>query len=321
MDIQEDIHAAEFGLTADAGPPVPENHDRSAVHPGDVFFSEPPPECGEIFSASTNVNRAFKHGVANPWGAGRVFLGLFGAVGGAIAGVIVGEAISRQSNIQLAVIVVLGVIGFLMVSLPIQPKHACSFVCGQGLARFQRKGWNGLIKADIFLFHTAGQLRTQQITHHTNGVYSGNSFSFTWFTPAGGKGHAITGRYHRKKMPKENLVHFAWAAERAWSMYRLPELLATLDQGGSVQFSVGKNNWVTIGRGFLELTFKGQTERLENADIAEITLLQGQMTVTAVGAVKKLFSKQGIFTFGVSETQDFRLFLLLLESETGIRVY
>lgn len=325
MQIQEDIHPMDIGLAPpgglDGGVAVSENHDRSPVHPGDVFFAEPPADCGEFISGSTNVNRAYKHGVANPWGAGRIFLGILGAVGGAIGGVIVGEAVARQSEIQLALIVLFGVVGFLLVSLPIQPKHECSFVCTHGLARFRRKGWKGQVRAESFLFHTAAQLRSQQITHYTNGVYSGNSYNFNWSGTAGSRMYAINGRYHRKKMFKDNLIHFAWSAESAWSLFKLPQLLETLDQGGSVKFAVDKNDWVAIGRGFIELSFKGQTERLARDDIAQINLQQGFMTITAVGAVKKLFSKQGIFTFGVAQTQDFRLFLLLLENETGIRVY
>ena len=327
MQIQEDIHPMDIGLSPSDDPlgaaAVPENHDRSAVHPGDLFFAEPPAECGEITSGTTNVNRAYKLGVANPWGAARIMMGILGAVGGAIAGVIVGEAVSRQSEIQLALIVILGVVGFLLVSLPIQPKHECSFVCTHGLARFRRRGWKGKLTSDIFLFESAAQLRTQQITNYTNGVYTGNTFTFTWHTPTGSRAYVISGHYHRKRLAKDktNNAHFAWAAEHTWSLYKLPHLLATLDQGGSVPFAVGKNDSVVIGRGFIELTFKGQTERLARDDIAQITLQQGFMTITAVGAVKKLFSKQGFFTFGVAQTQDFRLFLLLIENETGIRVY
>ena len=61
MQIQEDIPPMDIGLSSADDPlgaaSIPENHDRSTVHPGDLFFAEPPAECGEITSGTTNVNR------------------------------------------------------------------------------------------------------------------------------------------------------------------------------------------------------------------------------------------------------------------------
>lgn len=302
---------------------VAKNHDGTPCDQGDIFFGDLQGQIGEILSGTTNVNRAYKSGVRNPWGAARIGLGILGLIVGAIGGIILGESLTRDDTLHLVMIIAGGVIGFLMLSLPVQPKHACSVVGSLGVAQFKRKGWNGRAKGDVFPFSQGGQLRTQQTTHYTNGVYSGDSINFAWYNANGGKVFSIVGRYYRNKkrgIPRDNPVNFAWAAERAWSLYRLPQVINDLDQGRSVRFSVGKKDWIGIGRGRIELGFKGQQQELANNEIQNITLARGFMTIAAVGSKKGLFSNQGITTFSVAQTQDFRLFLLVLENETGIRV-
>ncbi len=330
MQIEQDIRPDQFGQSGHgfASPNmalVSENHDGTPTHPGDVFFAPPPESIGQIITGTTNVNQAFKSGVAKPWTGGRIGIGLLGAIAGSIAGVIVAGSSQSLQSLELVIIIAFGVLGFFMLALPVKPKHICSYIGTDGLGVFTRKGFGGSVKANVFEFRNAVQLRTQQITHYTNGAYTGDSFNYTWHGSSGQRVHNLSGRYYRPKkankvIPRDNTVHLAWGADRAWSLYRLPHVLDQLDQGQVVPFNIGKKDWVGFGNGFIDLTFKGTTQRLQRSEIGGITLARGFMTIQAVGAKKSMFNKQGIFTFGVANVQDFRLFLLLIEKQLGIRV-
>ena len=76
-----------------------------------------------------------------------------------------------------------------------------------------------------------------------------------------------------------------------------------------------------MGNGFIELNFKGQSQRVSAGDIQTIQVAKGEMTITLNDAEKGLFSSRGVFKVGVSKTSDFRLMILLIERELGIRVY
>lgn len=330
MQIEQDIRPGDFrqsgqGMGSGNLALVSENHDGTATHPGDVFFVAPPASIGQVITGTTNVNQAFKSGVARPWTGGRIGIGLLGAIAGSIAGAIIAGSVSGLRSLELVVIIAFGVLGFFMLALPVKPKHTCSYVGTTGLGMFTRKGFTGAVQARVFDFREAVQLRTQQVTHYTNGAYTGDSFDYAWHGASGQRVFTLKGRFYRPKkgnkvIPRDNSVHIAWGGDRAWSLYRLPQVLDQLDQGQVVPFNIGKKDWIGFGNGFIDMTFKGTTQRLQKGEIGGITLARGFMTIQAVGAKKSLFNKQGIFTFSAANVQDFRLFLILIEKQLGIRV-
>ena len=302
-------------------PPVPKNHDGTAIDPGDVFFANPEDAIGQIISGTTNVNRRYKQGVRSTWRGMKVLMALIGASIGAGIGFTVG---AKLGDIPFLVMGSgLCVAGFFGLSALVRPLHKMSLVGTAGFVSYERRGWGGQPKAELRLFSGVDELRIQNVRHYTNGAYTGDSFNYNWFNQ-GRRVFGVAGRYYAHKtkpIPADNSVHMAWAAEREWSIYRLPVVFEAVERGEIVRFRVGRKDSIGVGKGFLELNFKGQVQQVQASEIQNIQVVQGFMTLSLVGSKKGLFSSQGVFKFAVAQAADFRLMTLLIEKELNIRIY
>jgi hypothetical protein len=309
--------------TSDAGdgPPVPQNHDGTAIEAGAVFFGDPGGTIGTIVSGTTNVNRHYRGGTKSSWTAGRVFLGLLGA--GVGFGVAVAAASSVRADAAVLAMTTGGTgLGFFGFSRLIAIKHTATLVGTEGIAVYTRK--RGRVRSEVFRFEQASEMRTASTRHYTNGVYTGTNFTNTWHRD-GKVVHRIAGHYyeHKKRpIPKENPIHMAWAAERQWAMYQLPRLLHRVNAGEVVHFAVGnRGDYVGVGNDFIELRFKNETTRVERAELKGVGIHQGWVTIELVGSRRKLFGSEGIFRFAVATVSDFKLMLLLIEQALQIRIF
>lgn len=304
------------------------NHNDEPLAPDAVFIGDPGASIGDVVSATTELkaNGSMVGGTGKL--IGRIIAALFFAACGAGAGYGAAVGVFRvlrghgevPESLLIAGAAILGVLSFAASMLLIQPGPMTTYVGSEGLLRFKRKGRETTM--DHVRFDDVSGLTTQQVRNYTNGVYTGTNYTFTFHRRSGGKGFVIGGAFQTKEgiqAPLQNLVHFAWAAERAYTLYRLQGMEQQLAQQGMLHFDAGGGNRISLGNGVLELTFKGQVERLQTSDIANLNLNAGMLTIERVGATKGLFSKSGVFTFNVGQMHDFRYFLIALEILLGYR--
>ena len=113
-------------------------------------------------------------------------------------------------------------------------------------------------------------------------------------------------------------MQFAYAAERAWSAHRIEHFDRMIAQEGTARFACGRD-WIGIGRGVLELGVGGQTRRIPVEDTQNIYFEQGVLVIEERGAKKGLFRSEGVHRFPVAALNDFQVFLVGLEEQTGVR--
>ena len=62
-----------------------------------------------------------------------------------------------------------------------------------------------------------------------------------------------------------------------------------------------------------------RTEQVRVEDTRDIYFEQGALVIKKKDAREGLFSSEGVFRFPVSQMNDFQVFLVVLEEQTGIR--
>ena len=84
------------------------------------------------------------------------------------------------------------------------------------------------------------------------------------------------------------------------------------------RFNVGAD-YVGIGKGFLEIGWRGQVVRLPRPEIQTLQFETGWLVIKRTGAKEGWFSSDGVFRFPVSGMADFQVFMIVLEEQTGFR--
>jgi hypothetical protein len=311
MNEARDRASLDLRLPNHGGDPLPRNAD---------FFVEPPDEIGEIKSAHTTL----RHGQA-PWAlAPRLLL----AGGIALAVALGAFALLHAAKARnLAWLVLLpGGVGLLALAVVMHLTrfvHSCTYVGKEGVARFKCAGRRDqLSRGEAFLFRTAADLRTSQVRRFVNGAYQGTDYTFSWTDRHGRTCFQVRGTHKAREgsPPSDHPYHFGSAAELAWTLYLLDEVSEELKRTGWVDFSLGSNDGIRLGPGKLALSLKGEHAELDVSDIAEISMAQGVVSITRVGARKGWFSSRGVYTFNYNALSNGQLFLFLLEKLVGIQV-
>ncbi len=302
-------------------------HDGSAAGPDDDFLVVPDPAIGEVTSASTNRTlRGFHKGTTNI--ANRIVLALLGLVFGGMAGFAIArvglEFVTDLVDLQVdrdilslfgfAGLAVGGVVFLLLgLFLPLLfRKPEATWVGRQGLMRRIKK------KSEILRFADADELKVARTRHYYNGAYTGTSYDYQWLK-GGARVFRIAGRFHDgKNINPIDPVNFAFAAERAWTGFRLRQIEEQMKREGIVRFRAGAD-WLGVGDGFIEIGWKGAVEQLPKAAIQSLSLSQGTLIIKRQGAKEGLFRSEGVFRFPVAGIGDFRTFLVVLEVFTGFK--
>lgn len=290
-----------------------------------LFFGDPQNSIGQVLSGATQLKAdgGVEGGVGKAMGrlVGSVFGGAAVGAGGYGIGHLVQDFLSVESSlITLGGAAIFGTIGFAgsFIALPTRP--VCSYVGKEGLLRFRKTGQH--VDYEWMRFEHAKALTFNQTRNYTNGVYTGTTYGFAWKDAGLNSLFHIGGHFSQKESqqaPANNEVHFAHAAETAWTQYLLSGFEAELAAKGRIEFNVNKKDWVAIGDGFMDLHFKGTTERLTNADIQNLNLSAGFLTIEQQGAKKGIFSSSGVFRFSVNGMDNFRYFLVVLDVLMGYR--
>ncbi|MBN2498890.1 MAG: hypothetical protein JXR96_30145 [Deltaproteobacteria bacterium] len=293
------------------------SHDGQPNEPDDVFFGEIG-EIGKLLSANTNLNltRGFRR-----WTGKRIGMILVGLILGPLVGAIVAAVLHEGLGVKEETALAVGLGGFALVGAVLfgywfRPWQEATFVGEGGLAKVRRR--DGKVQKTILCFADAAELRQRQIRQYVNGVYSGTQFFFDWLGEDGYSRFKINGVFResaRKPVPRENGIHFASSAEAAWLHYRLPKVLEQVERGGTVRFNVGKGKWIDIGKGWVEFGLKKEPRRLEPADVKEISLQQGWLSVKPAQGGWGSTLKASVGDIG-----DMKIFLALLENALNVKL-
>lgn len=130
-----------------------------------------------------------------------------------------------------------GLLGFLRKHSP-KSIRLCTYVGEDGVAlAVTRDAGTSVVELQEMSFYDAVSLWAHETVGLTNGRYTGTRFCFRWvdelavrFTIAGSHGSKFA------LPPSDHHVHFARAAERAWTSHYLKQWRAVLDAGGAFKF-------------------------------------------------------------------------------------
>lgn len=195
------------------------NHDGSPTAPDDDF-PPPPPQIGEVLSATTN-SRA---GKVKSDGLG-VLLGF--TAGGAFLGWLVGWALTQAAGEELAVPLqagvpaVLGAVTFFGFKRLDKMLHV-TFVGRRGLA--VASGLPSAVKWKVFEFATADKLELT-VTHQTvNGMPTGDVLKLKWVDASGKELHEQSGMVpyagQTITLPPGAPKYFLDAVMQAWDQHQ-----------------------------------------------------------------------------------------------------
>ncbi|AKF09906.1 DUF6585 family protein [Sandaracinus amylolyticus] len=329
----------QFGPQGTPGPyrqpvePAWMRHDRTAGHPEDDFLVPVEPAIGPVLSACTNRTKHGWHRATKIQRNQRIAAGVLGFIFGGIAGAIFAQLV-RDLALQLGFFVVVQFEGALTALLGLGGalfgtallvaivwflrRPQATFVGKQGLMRYTR----GLLfgpKHEVFRFDDASELKVQRIRHFVNGVYTGTNFDYTWRDANGKIAFRIAGQFRDDgALEPTDPVHFAFAAESAWSAHRIQHFDRMIAQQGIARFACGRD-WIGIGKGFLEIGASGRSEQIRIEETQDIHFEQGMLVIKKKGAKEGLFKSEGVYRFPVAALTDFQVFLVVLEEQTGVR--
>lgn len=304
-------------------------HDGSAPGPDDDFLVLPDPNLGEVVSAGTNRTLRGFHKTS---AGNRIALGILGLLFGGFVG-FVGLRVGLEAVMDLVDLevdqgllglialaggafssVVFAVVGFL---LPLLFRRAmATYVGRQGIMRYVKPKF-GSAKSEVLYFANADELKVSRTRNYYNGAYTGTTYDYAWYK-GGRPCFRIAGMYRDDRNDPIDPVNFAFAAEKAWTGFRLRQVQEQMQRDGVVRFRAGAD-FVGVGDGFIEIGWRGAVERLEKAAIDSLSLAQGTLVVKRRGAKEGLFRSEGVFRFPVSTMSDFHTFLIALEAYTGYR--
>jgi hypothetical protein len=309
-------------VRAGAAPPPPLHDHADGLLPHDAdFFTAPPREVGPLLSADTTLRRG-----VGPWPAWARWtllpaLAALGWLAGA-AGVRFFPSPLPLLNLLLP-LVPSGAAVLLGWSLT-RFRHDCSYVGRGGLARFACSGRRDRLAAEVLSFRDAAELRAAQARRYSGGRYRDTVWSFVWTDPDGRPLLELRGRHRAEAgLPRDrhDPVHFALAAEVAWTLWLLGDAQRRIDRGEAVTFRLGREHAVRLGRGFLVFVGGRGEERWAAEEIAEAGLDNGIFRVRRFGAREGWGADGGgEFRFGLGELSNARLFLRLLETAAGVPV-
>lgn len=272
------------------------------------FFRDPPADIGEVKTAWSTLLHGKK-----PMAMGTRFFA--GAITAAII-IAIGLVLSAPPGDLICYIVgpIVGIIVWVVLGF----KHTCSYVGSAGMARYVLKGsLDAEPTEEVLVFSEASDLTSGQTRHYTNGVYTGTNYNFVWTDAGGSTLLKLNGQYSSKEgFPKvKDPFHFARVGEILWNDHLAARLQAELDEHGSVEFPVNKNDFVRVGAGFLEFDFKGNVQRVPAEEIKKLNISGGTFTIHTNDA--GWFGSKGKFSFNYGQLGNASMFIFSLEQLLG----
>ncbi|MBU1239362.1 hypothetical protein KJ865_06600, partial [Myxococcota bacterium] len=203
----------------------------------------------------------------------------------------------------------------------------CSYVGDLGVARFtMTKARGGISKEEILNFSDAEALKTTTTNHFTNGVYQNTTYYYEWQDPNGHTIFLINGSHRSRNGPPKLLTdnyYFADGARFSWNLFKLSDMLTTIDAGGMVEFPTSDFT-MAVGKNSFNIIHPKKQLVWTLDDIDEVSLHEGFITLKSVKfAESGFFSRflgKGKLTFPYSSVPNGELLLMLIEHFTGKNV-
>lgn len=297
------------------------SHTGGLIPPGSVFFAPPPAAIGTVLSAQCGL-RAAGSAVARP--IARKVVGLF-LFFGALVGGLIGGGVAHFHWIAVVVGILLGA---LLIGGPIyrreRKRDDCTYVGTHGIARFpissRRRSDPG---GEVFLFADAVDLQTAFL-----GRNSGTNFNFRWKNAQKKVIYKLEGGYYgnQKDIDPDAVVHFATAAEQAWTRYLLPQVTAELQRNGSYQFitrpGISGNQHAVIAPRSLEIVTGAKRFHAPADSIDDVIAHHGYIIIRRKDAqqraVQSLDGTHGICYLSYGAVSNVKIFLTLLTQVVGV---
>lgn len=204
-----------------------------------------------------------------------------------------------------------------------QFSHYCAFVGANGAAYFTCAGDRERIKEEqSFSFDDAADLRVAMTHHYYNNSYTQTTFAFTWTDEDGKEVFKINGSHNAEfeMPPATNLYHFAQEAEQAWSIFLLNKIIPDLNAGRSHRFRLSGDNFIDLRGDSLKLHLHGNVQKFTAADLAEMRIQQGQISLKEPGSREGWFTSSGVHSFTFGELSNARVFILLMDQVFNIPI-
>jgi len=301
--VRDNVWTPVEKTTRHTGSPIPSNL---------VFFVEPSPDIGELWSADSDLTdppqpTKFGQTVA-------LTVGIFGSF--SVLLYFVFESIwPALLSLGFAAFCIWGAFNDL--------EYTCSFVGRSGVQQgtVPKIKKSGKIKASMLAFTDASSLYARQTHRYKNGVYTGSTYKYEWKMPANGR-YVLSGSYQSKEgRPEEgHPFYFAVAAENAWTQHLLPLALEDVETTGHVSFPMsGKFQMIRISKGALEFSLKGgDTQKLLVEDIENAVLSRGRFYFKHKDP--SWWSGKGKCDFCYQDIPNAKLFLVCLTRIAGVRL-
>lgn len=294
------------------------DHRGEPLAQGMDFFAPPPTEIGALKSAHSNLKQDER-----PYEPGnRLAMTLGLGIAGAAGGWWFQRYLEVRDPSWQFGWPALGFLGLAIGAwLATEFSKTVSYVGQQGIARIRcKKTRDEVVSQDVFLFEKAVELRTGQTRHYTNGVYTGTTYFFNWTNQGGKTVYTLQGRYQSEKGDPAagDQYHWASAAEIAWSNWYINDPKVAAD--GTLKFFLSSGDCVAVGNGYLDLRFGGKTARCDCADIASVTINNGQFTIKRKDASIGWFSSTGVFSFPYASMGNVKIFMFALDRLAGLSI-
>jgi hypothetical protein len=290
------------------------SHSGQPLDPRRIFFAPPPAEIGMVLNAYSSYRKnesiisQLSRTTSEIWFAGL----MLGAIAAIIPGLLI-NLIPGAGFIAfiLALAIFLGVLGFFLWA-GLMP--TCSYVGTHGIAKYTLA--KGKITPEIFAFATAAELRTENTRKYKNNVYQYTTYGFKWTDAEGKDVFKLSGMYHSKQglPPDKNEYTLAFAGEKAWSAFALERAKQDMATRGSVSFNAVNGDTITLGNGFIAFSRRGEQVRLTRADMPQLSVNEGVVTISSKDTTYNFFGAKGAYKFNYHDIANAEIFLSLYES-------
>jgi tetratricopeptide (TPR) repeat protein len=287
-----------------------------------VFLAPPPAAIGPLESAATTLRKGMSPG-SRAW---RITKAAMWAVSAAVIAVVCLVGSDPGRAWLLASAAAAGAIAALVSWNATAFKHRCSYVGRDGLAVCESRGPGEVSHATFLLFDEVTALSSSRTNVFVNGAYAHTRYQYDW-TDAGGQVRWSTaGAADTPTPPATHDMHFAMAAERAWTRSYLSRANDELGRAGHLEFPMSRASLVAgsrklrVGPGWIELLVSGKAFRHEAADVACVRVHEGEVSIRPSHPREPIFGTEDEYVFPAGEIVNLSAFLAVVEQVGGIRV-
>jgi len=191
-------------------------HDGSAIAPDELFFAEPPPAIGEVFSAYSSAKKSQKKGRGSNVIVASLLFGVLGYIVGRIIGPMGGSDLSPYGITGGLV----GLVGSFLLLRRIRPRRGeCSYVGREGFALFERRG-EDVEARTLVRFAEVVDVRTETSTLNSSyGIVTLCLMEWKFVSQKGLVAARIAGMYTPRETPTDQDYWFGTRAYEAWRAY------------------------------------------------------------------------------------------------------